>query len=94
MAGRLSASPPWWQNRRLLPWLVQASVGLGVLVVIAFLLGNLVRNLSAAGLLLSWRCTVAVCSAAAMSVCSLVSIGAGRPAGPITPNQEIVSYPG
>ena len=55
MAGRLSASPPWWQNRRLLPWLVQGIVGLGLLVVIAFLLGNLVRNLSAAGLLLSWR---------------------------------------
>ena len=55
MAGRLSASPPWWQNRRLVPWLVQGAVGLGILVVIAFLLGNLVRNLSAAGLLLSWR---------------------------------------
>ena len=55
MAGRLSASPPWWQNRRLVPWLVQGTVGLGLLVVIAFLLGNLVRNLSAAGLLLSWR---------------------------------------
>jgi general L-amino acid transport system permease protein len=34
---------------------VQGVVGLVVLVVIAFLLGNLVRNLSAAGLLLSWR---------------------------------------
>jgi general L-amino acid transport system permease protein len=55
MAGRLSPSPPWWQNRRLVPWLVQAIVGLVLLVVIAFLLGNLVRNLSAAGLLLSWR---------------------------------------
>lgn len=39
----------------MLPWLVQAVVGLLILVVIAFLLGNLVRNLSAAGLLLSWR---------------------------------------
>ena len=46
---------PWWRNRRLLPLLVQASVGLVVLVTIAYLLGNLVRNLSAAGLLLSWR---------------------------------------
>jgi general L-amino acid transport system permease protein len=46
---------PWWRNRRLLPLLVQAAVGLMVLVTIAFLLGNLVRNLSAAGLLLSWR---------------------------------------
>jgi general L-amino acid transport system permease protein len=33
----------------------KARGGLVVLVVIAFLLGNLVRNLSAAGLLLSWR---------------------------------------
>ncbi|MCX5943552.1 MAG: ABC transporter permease subunit [Cyanobacteria bacterium] len=55
MASRLGKSPPWWQNRRLVPWLVQASVGLVLVVVIAFLLGNLVRNLSAAGLLLSWR---------------------------------------
>ncbi len=55
MADRLGATPPWWQNRRLLPWLVQGAVGLGLLVVIAFLLGNLLRNLSAAGLLLSWR---------------------------------------
>ncbi|MBU6250512.1 MAG: ABC transporter permease subunit [Cyanobacteria bacterium REEB417] len=46
---------PWWRNRRLLPLLVQATVGLVVLVTIAYLLGNLVRNLSAAGLLLSWR---------------------------------------
>ena len=45
---------PWWRNRRLIPWLVQAAVGLSVLVVIAFLVGNLVRNLTAAGLLLSW----------------------------------------
>jgi len=45
---------PWWRNRRLIPWLVQAAIGLVVLVVIAFLVGNLVRNLTAAGLLLSW----------------------------------------
>lgn len=48
-------APPWWRDRRVIPWLVQGVVGLLVLVVIAFLLGNLVRNLSAAGLLLSWR---------------------------------------
>ena len=46
---------PWWRNRRVLPWLVQGVVGLVVLLLIAFLLGNLVRNLTAAGLLLSWR---------------------------------------
>jgi general L-amino acid transport system permease protein len=45
---------PWWRNRRLIPWLVQGGVGLVVLVLVAFLVGNLVRNLSAAGLLLSW----------------------------------------
>jgi len=45
---------PWWRNRRLIPWLVQGGVGLVLLVLIAFLLGNLVRNLTAAGLLLSW----------------------------------------
>jgi general L-amino acid transport system permease protein len=45
---------PWWRNRRLIPWLVQAAIGLVALVVIAFLVGNLVRNLTAAGLLLSW----------------------------------------
>jgi general L-amino acid transport system permease protein len=48
------ALTPWWRNRRLLPWLVQGGVGLALLVLIAFLLGNLVRNLTAAGLLLSW----------------------------------------
>jgi general L-amino acid transport system permease protein len=48
------AVTPWWRNRRLIPWLVQAAVGLVVLVLIAFLVGNLVRNLTAAGLLLSW----------------------------------------
>ncbi|MFM7313850.1 MAG: ABC transporter permease subunit [Cyanobium sp.] len=49
--------PPtrWWHNRRTLPWLVQGAVGLLLLLLIAFLLGNLVRNLSAAGLLLTWR---------------------------------------
>jgi general L-amino acid transport system permease protein len=46
---------PWWRNRKVLPWLVQGSVGLVVLVLIAFLLSNLVRNLTAAGLLLTWR---------------------------------------
>ena len=45
---------PWWRNRRLIPWLVQGATGLVVLVLVAFLLGNLVRNLTAAGLLLSW----------------------------------------
>ncbi|MFM8525633.1 MAG: ABC transporter permease subunit [Cyanobacteriota bacterium] len=51
----LSTIPiPWWRNRRLLPWLVQAVVGLAVLVVVAFLVSNLVRNLSKAGLLLSF----------------------------------------
>ena len=45
---------PWWRNRRLVPWLVQAAVGLAVLVVVAFLVSNLVRNLTAAGLLLTW----------------------------------------
>ncbi|MEY3768148.1 MAG: ABC-type permease for basic amino acid and glutamine, partial [Cyanobacteriota bacterium] len=56
----MSASPlpaaappiPWWRNRRLLPWLLQAGVGLIVLVLVAFLVSNLVRNLTAAGLLL------------------------------------------
>ena len=48
-------STPWWRNRRRLPLLVQALVGLVILVLIAFLLGNLVRNLTTAGLLLSWR---------------------------------------
>ena len=49
-----ASSLPWWRNRRLIPWLLQAAVGLLVLVVVAFLVGNLVRNLTAAGLLLSW----------------------------------------
>ena len=38
----------------MIPWLVQGAVALIVLVVVAFLLSNLVRNLTAAGLLLSW----------------------------------------
>ncbi len=46
---------PWWRDRRAVPWIVQAVVGLAVLTVIALLLGNLVRNLAAAGQLLSWR---------------------------------------
>ncbi|WP_411867971.1 ABC transporter permease subunit [Vulcanococcus limneticus] len=46
---------PWWRDRRVLPWLVQGAVALVVLLLIAFLLGNLVRNLSAAGMLLSFR---------------------------------------
>ena len=46
---------PWWRDRRVVPWLVQGAVGLVVLLLVAFLLGNLVRNLSAAGLLLTWR---------------------------------------
>jgi general L-amino acid transport system permease protein len=48
------AVTPWWRNRRLIPWLVQGVAGLVVLVVVAFLVGNLVRNLTNAGLLLSW----------------------------------------
>ena len=48
-------STPWWRDRRVLPWLLQAGVGLAVLVLVALLMTNLVRNLSAAGLLLSWR---------------------------------------
>ncbi len=48
-------APPWWRDRRVVPWVVQAVVGLLVLLLIAFLLGNLMRNLTAAGLLLSWR---------------------------------------
>ncbi len=46
---------PWWRHRRILPWLLQAGVGLAVLVEVALLMTNLVRNLTAAGLLLSWR---------------------------------------
>jgi general L-amino acid transport system permease protein len=49
-----AAVTPWWRNRRLIPWLVQGAAGLALLVLVAFLLSNLVRNLTAAGLLLSW----------------------------------------
>ena len=49
-----AATTPGWRNRRVVPFAVQAAAGLVVLVVVAFLLGNLVRNLTAAGLLLSW----------------------------------------
>lgn len=45
---------PWWRHRQLLPWLMQAATGLVILVLVAFLTGNLVRNLTNAGLLLSW----------------------------------------
>jgi general L-amino acid transport system permease protein len=37
-----------------MPWLVQGVTGLVILVLVAFLTGNLVRNLTNAGLLLSW----------------------------------------
>ena len=47
--------PPWWRDRRVIPWLVQGGVALLLLVLIAFLLGNLVHNLTARGMLLSWR---------------------------------------
>ncbi len=49
-----SSAPPWWRNRRYLPWLVQGVVALAVGVVVAFLLSNLLLNLTARGLLLSW----------------------------------------
>lgn len=45
---------PWWRNQRFIPWLVQGVVLLAVMVLVAFLVGNLVRNLTNAGLLLSW----------------------------------------
>ena len=45
---------PWWRNRRYLPWLVQGAVALLIAVVVAFLLTNLLLNLTALGLLLSW----------------------------------------
>ena len=45
---------PWWRNRRYLPWLVQGAVALVIGVVVAFLLSNLLINLTARGLLLSW----------------------------------------
>jgi general L-amino acid transport system permease protein len=46
--------PPWWRNRRYLPWLVQGAVALVIGVVVAFLITNLLLNLTARGLLLSW----------------------------------------
>ena len=49
-----SEIPPWWRNRRYLPWLVQGAVALVIGVVVAFLLTNLLLNLTARGLLLSW----------------------------------------
>ena len=49
-----STALPWWRNRRYLPWLVQGVVALAVGVVVAFLLTNLLLNLTARGLLLSW----------------------------------------
>ncbi len=49
-----SSAPPWWRNRRYLPWLVQGVVALAVGVVVALLLTNLLLNLTARGLLLSW----------------------------------------
>ncbi len=51
----MAAGPvvPWWRDRRLVPWLVQLVVALLLLALGAFLVGNLVRNLTAAGLLLS-----------------------------------------
>ena len=49
-----STALPWWRNRRYLPWLVQGVVALAVGVVVAFLLSNLLLNLTARGLLLSW----------------------------------------
>lgn len=55
MGEPFSGPLPWWRDRRVLPWLVQGAVALVVLLLIAFLLGNLVRNLSAAGMLLSFR---------------------------------------
>jgi general L-amino acid transport system permease protein len=53
-ASNPAPTTPWWRDRRVIPWLVQGAVALIVLVVVAFLLSNLVRNLTAAGLLLSW----------------------------------------
>ena len=49
-----SEIPPWWRNRRYLPWLVQGWVALVIGVVVAFLLTNLLLNLTARGMLLSW----------------------------------------
>jgi general L-amino acid transport system permease protein len=46
---------PWWRNRKVIPWLIQLAVGLVVALLATFLLSNLIRNLTAAGLLLSWN---------------------------------------
>ena len=46
---------PWWRRRRLRPLLFQGVAGATLLVLLAFLFSNLVTNLSAAGMLLSWR---------------------------------------
>ena len=45
---------PWWRDRRRLGWLIQLAVGLALLLAIALLLGNLERNLTRAGLRLSF----------------------------------------
>jgi general L-amino acid transport system permease protein len=45
---------PWWRDRRRLGWLIQLAVGLTLLLAIALLLGNLERNLTRAGLRLSF----------------------------------------
>ena len=44
---------PWWRDSRKLGWLVQAAVGLGLLLVVALLLSNLEQNLTRAGLRLT-----------------------------------------
>ncbi len=44
---------PWWRDSRKLGWLVQAAVGLGLLLVVALLLSNLEHNLTRAGLRLT-----------------------------------------
>ena len=45
---------PWWRNRKVIPWLIQLGVGLVVALLASFLVSNLIRNLTAAGLLLRW----------------------------------------
>ncbi len=44
---------PWWRDSRKVGWLVQAAVGLGLLLVVALLLSNLEHNLTRAGLRLT-----------------------------------------
>ena len=44
---------PWWRDSRKLGWLVQAAVGLGLLLLVALLLSNLEQNLTRAGLRLT-----------------------------------------